>query len=184
MARERPTDPLAAPVAALCRAGETLLGAWLLAELPRLAASLWVPPSADERVGWQARFGQVQPAAGPPQQWLELEAHTHIALQCQRCLQGVQQPLALERRFRFVATEVEAERLDAESDDDHLVLQLRLDLRALLEDELILELPLVPRHEGPCPEPLPQPAAEPPEAQARPKPFAALAALRKGRPPT
>jgi uncharacterized protein len=100
MARERPTDPLAAPVAALCRAGETLLGAWLLAELPRLAASLWVPPSADERVGWQARFGQVQPAAGPPQQWLELEAHTHIALQCQRCLQGVQQPLALERRFR------------------------------------------------------------------------------------
>ena len=61
MSRERRTDPLAAPVAALCRDGDTLLGAWPLAELPRLGASLSVPPAADERVGWQARFSQVEP---------------------------------------------------------------------------------------------------------------------------
>jgi uncharacterized protein len=102
-------------------------------------------------------------------------------LQCQRCLQALQQPLVLERRFRFVASEDEAERLDADSDDDHLVLEPRLDLRSLVEDELILELPLVPRHEGPCPQPLPQPEPEPaePPDEARPNPFAALAALRK-----
>jgi len=51
-----------------------------------------------------------------------------------------------------------------------------------VEDELILELPLVPRHEGVCPEPLPFPgaadAAEEPAVE-RPNPFAALAALRK-----
>ena len=55
----------------------------------------------------------------------------------------------------------------------------RLDLRARVEDELILEQPLVPRHEGDCPQPLPlasTPAAEP---EARPNPFAVLAALRK-----
>lgn len=179
MARDRRTDPLAAPVAALCRDGETLRGAWLLAQLPRLAASLWAPPAADEQVGWQARFSQAQPAAGSPQLWLELEAHTHVTLQCQRCLQALQQPLALQRRFCFVASEADAERLDAESDDDHLVMTARLDLRALVEDELILELPIVPRHEGRCPEPLPLAPAAADEAEARPNPFAALAALRK-----
>jgi uncharacterized protein len=180
MSRERRTDPLAVPVAALCRDGETLLGAWPLADLPRLTESLFVPPAADERVGWQARFSQVQPVGSPPQLWLELEAHAHVTLQCQRCLQALQEPLALERRFRFVASEAEAERLDAESDDnDHLVLEPRLNLRALVEDELILELPLVPRHEGDCPEPLPQAAVPADEPEARPNPFAALAALRK-----
>jgi uncharacterized protein len=179
MSRDRRTDPLAAPVAALCREGETLLGAWPLAELPRLAASLFVPPTADERVGWQARFSQLEPAGSPPQLWLDIEAHAHVTLQCQRCLLALQEPLAMQRRFRFVASEAEAERLDAESDDDHLVLEPRLDLRALVEDELILELPIVPRHEGDCPEPLPLAAAPEEEPEARPNPFAALAALRK-----
>ena len=183
MARERRTDPLAVPAAALCHDGETLLGAWPLADLPRLAASLFVPPAADERVGWQARFRQVEPVGSPPQQWLELEAHAHVTLQCQRCLQALQQPLSLERRFRFVGSEAEAERLDADSDDDHL-LEPRLDLRALVEDELILELPLVPRHEGRCPQPLPQPEAAEPAGETRPNPFAALAALRKAGDPT
>lgn len=184
MARDRRIDPLAVPVAALCRDGETLIGAWPLAELPRLAESLFDAPAADDRVAWQARFGQETPAGSAPEPWLEIEARTHVTLQCQRCLQALQEPLAVQRRFRLVATEAEAERLDAESDDDHLVMSARLDLRALVEDELILELPLVPRHEGRCPEPLPQPAAEAPEPEARPNPFAALAALRKGGDPT
>jgi uncharacterized protein len=184
MARERRTDPLAAPAAALCRDGETLLGAWPLADLPRLAASLFLPPAADERVGWQARFSQVEPVGSPPQQWLELEAHAHVTLQCQRCLQALQRPLSLERRFRFVGSEAEAERLDADSEDDHLVMTVRLDLRALVEDELILELPLVPRHESPCPQPLPRPEPGEPAGEARPNPFAALAALRKAGGPT
>jgi len=179
MSRERRTDPLAVPVAALCRDGETLLGAWSLAELPRLAASLFVPPAADERAGWQARFSQMEPVGSPPQLWLNVEAHAHVTLQCQRCLQALHEPLAMQRRFRFVASEAEAERLDAESDDDHLVLEPRLDLRALVEDELILELPIVPRHEGECPEPLPLAAVPADETEARPNPFAALAALRK-----
>jgi uncharacterized protein len=177
MARERAPDPLAAPVAALCRDGDTLLGAWPVAAMPRLVESLFDAPGADDRVSWQARFGQETPVGRAPEAWLELEARTHVTLQCQRCLLALQHGLVLQRRFCFVATEAEAERLDAESDDDHLVLQPRLDLRALIEDELILELPLVPRHEGICPEPLPEPLA--PEAEPRPNPFAALAALKK-----
>ncbi len=180
MARERRTDPRAVPVATLCRDGETLLGAWPLADLPRLAGSLYDAPAASDHVSWQARFGQETPVGRAPQPWLELEARTHVTLQCQRCLQALQEPLAAQRRFLLVASEAEAERLDAESDDDHLVLVPRLDLLALVEDELILELPLVPRHEGVCPEPLPQPAADQEPEDERPNPFAALAALRKG----
>ena len=80
-------------------------------------------------------------------------------------------------------TEGQAEALDAELEDDVLELQRHTDLSELVEDELLLALPLVPRHED-CPEPLPmgelgdpEPAADaPPE---RPHPFAALAQLKK-----
>lgn len=179
MGREHRIDPLAAPVAALCRDGQALLGAWPLGELPRLADCLFEAPEADDRVAWQARFGQDTPAGAEPENWLEIEALTHVTLQCQRCLQALHEPLAVQRRFRFVATEAEAERLDADSDDDHLVTTPRLNLRTLVEDELMLELPIVPRHEGRCPQPLPQPAPGEPVEDARPNPFAALAALRK-----
>jgi uncharacterized protein len=85
--------------------------------------------------------------------------------------------LRVQRRFRFMRSEEEALRLDEDSEDDVLVLPARLDLLELLEDELILALPIVPRHEV-CPTPLPMPVqAEAAEAPA-PNPFAALAALR------
>ena len=63
-----------------------------------------------------------------------------------------------------------------------MALPRSLDLRALVEDELILELPLVPRHDA-CPQPLPQPASDPLEAQveAAPNPFAKLAVLKRGK---
>jgi len=100
-----------------------------------------------------------------------------VPLQCQRCLQTMTQTLRVDRRFRFVRNEEQAAELDEESDDDVLALPTRLDLVALLEDELILALPIVPRHDS-CPQPLPiQPAAEADE-EAAPHPFAALAALR------
>jgi uncharacterized protein len=85
-------------------------------------------------------------------------------------------PLSVDRRVFFVAGEDAAASLDAESEDDVLPLA-PLDVKALVEDELLLALPLVPRHEA-CPEPLP---FEPgPEAPASEHPFAALAALKRG----
>ena len=83
--------------------------------------------------------------------------------------------------MRFVRSEAEAERLDEVSDDDVLVLLPRLDLHELAEDELILALPLVPRHDDVCPEPLPMPIDDLPSEEPAPNPFAALAALRSAR---
>jgi uncharacterized protein len=95
----------------------------------------------------------------------------------------VQEEIDIDRWIRFVDTESEAAALDVDSDDDVLALPRHLDARELIEDELLLALPLVPRHEV-CPEPLPVPdaAAEPAaEVEAeRPNPFAALAALKRG----
>lgn len=172
------TAPRVIDVKPFCRDGTTVEAATPLASLRRLAGSLQGVP--DTAVPWSAA-GSVKPVTGgAPENWLHLQAHTAVPLQCQRCLQTYLQDLQVDRRFLFVANESLAERLDEELEDDVLVMPARLDLAELLEDELILALPLVPRHEGNCPEPLPVPADT--LAQDAPaKPFAALAALR-GRP--
>lgn len=175
--KERGPDPLALDVMALCKASGTLQGQWPLAALARLGESLCAV--SDGIATWLAR-GWLEPVlGGEPEVWLELQGKAEVPLECQRCLQPMSEQLVVQRRFRFVRSEDEAARLDEESEDDVLALPARLNLQALLEDELILALPIVPRH-GTCPVPLPLPAAEPLDDEApAPNPFAALAALRR-----
>ena len=105
-----------------------------------------------------------------------------LPLQCQRCLGSVETEVAVQRSLRFVSGENQAAALDADSEDDVLALSRAFDLRDLIEDELILALPLVPVH-GSCPEPLVAPADDPAfEQPARPNPFASLAALKSAKP--
>jgi uncharacterized protein len=130
-------------------------------------------------VTWSARGKQRATKGGAHQVWLHVQAQVHIALECQRCLQPVYAPLATERSFLFVADEALAAQLDADTDDDVLELTRSLDLRELIEDELLLALPLVPRHET-CPQPLLAPDTTLPDDEAAPHPFAALAALKRG----
>jgi uncharacterized protein len=177
----RPVDPRALNVRAFCGEAAALSGEWPLAALSRLTEGLFSAPEAGASVGWSIE-GSLRPVAGgEPEVWLHLKAQAKVALQCQRCLQQMQQALSVDRRFLFVRSEEEAERLDESSEDDVMVLSPRLDLQELLEDELILALPLVPKHEGTCPQPLPLPANPPEEGSEAPHPFAALAALRGGR---
>lgn len=192
--KERGADPQRLDLARFCQQGARLEGELAQGELQRLSAGLERLPgdSLPPPVAWSAQ-GEARPVAGAePELWLHLQAQTRVALLCQRCLQPYTEPLQLDRRLRFVKGDDEAARLDEESDDDVLALAPRTDLPALLEDELILALPLVPRH-GVCPEPLlpafdgTQPevdAAQPtnvPTPDLAPHPFAALAALRKPR---
>lgn len=177
--RNKGSDVHALDLPALCRHGQTLHGQLPLAAMERLATSLFAAPADQDTVVWSAQ-GSLLPVAGSEaQMWLALQARTRVQLQCQRCLQPMAQELALDRSLRFVRDEDEAARLDEESEDDVLALPPRLDLAALLEDELILALPLVPRHEE-CKPPLPlaDQAATAAEDDA-PHPFAALAALRR-----
>ena len=180
---KREHDALRLDVAAFAADGAALSGRWPGAELCRLADSQSLPQDmALPEVAWAVQ-GERRPVTGSEAElWLTLQVDTHAWLTCQRCLQPLEQPLMLDRRLRFVRGEAQAEALDAESDDDVLALSRSLDLRELAEDELLLALPLVPRHEA-CPQPLPIAVDADVDAEAeevRPNPFAALQALKRG----
>lgn len=176
----RATNPLRLDMVAFAAEGAAITGQWPGAELRRLAQSQFMPHDvAPADVSFDAQ-GERRPVAGAePEIWLRLRVHSSVWLACQRCLQPYRLPLAIDRRLRFVRDEAEAEALDSELEDDVLALARWLDLRTLAEDELLLALPIVPRHEGSCPQPLPMPqtAAEPIEAP-RINPFAVLRALK------
>jgi len=177
-------DPLRLDVAAFAADAGDLSGQWAGPDLPRLAESQTPPQDqAPHAVHWAVR-GESLPVAGAEAElWLSLQVQAQVWLTCQRCLQPYEVPLALDRRLRFVRGESQAEALDAELEDDVLALSRSLDLRELVEDELLLALPLVPRH-AVCPQPLPM-AAEaeplPDAAPERPNPFAVLQGLKTGK---
>lgn len=172
-------DPDRLHVEAFAKEEASLEGTWPLATLERLAGTT-VGGDTPAGVDWQAK-GESRPVKGAaPQAWVHVEARTTLMLECQRCLGPVSTPVHAQRSFLFVHGENTAAELDADSEDDVLALTRSLDLRALVEDELLLALPLVPRHEV-CPQPLEVPGqTDSPESEAAPNPFAALAALKKG----
>jgi uncharacterized protein len=132
---------------------------------------------ADNEVAWAAE-GESRPVHGAsPQVWLHLTAEAAVSLQCQRCLAAVSVPVEVRRSFRFVPGEDAAAQLDAASEEDVLALTRALDLHELIEDELLLAMPLVPLHTL-CPTPLPIPPADD-ISDERPNPFAVLAGLRR-----
>lgn len=187
------TLPTAIDLRACAQKAETLSGQAPLAAferraegLPGLAAEL-APVRWSARPEWREPLGELTPEAGrgvapQPQLWLHLQASAEVPQVCQRCLSPYAQPVEVDRWFRFVASEAAALAEDEDCEEDLLVLEPRFDLAALVEDELLLDLPLVPMHEQ-CPEPVRMSAGELPEAAVpaeKPNPFAALAAL-KGR---
>jgi uncharacterized protein len=104
--------------------------------------------------------------------------HGQVILECQRCLEPATIDLDCEVSIGVVGSEAEAELLPDELDP--VIVEDELNLIELIEDELLLALPIVPVHEH-CD--LPQAVmsgekhnAEPPK---RENPFAVLASLKK-----
>lgn len=179
--KSRPLDPRHLDVEAFAKDAGELAGAWPLAALERVAEAAHpdAPPGEGDTVSWRIEGERRTVRGGLPQTWLHLQARTRLSLVCQRCLGPVDCALDAERDILFVAGEEAAAQLDADSEDDVLALTRSLDLRELIEDELLLALPLVPRHEA-CPQPLPLPADDEVAEPERANPFAALAALKRG----
>jgi len=177
--KAREFDPTKLDVEAFAKIAGSLEGAWPLLALERLAGSAASLPESSV-VQWHAR-GELRPVrGGAGEVWLHMGASTHLMLECQRCLSPVETRVEASRSFLFVHGESTAAELDADSEDDVLALTRSLNLLELVEDELLLSLPLVPRHET-CPAPLAVGSAEfEPEEVEAPNPFAALAALKKG----
>ena len=105
---------------------------------------------------------------------------TEVALECQSCLQPVATRLSSDLSLIVVTSESELEQLDQEQDGiihaDRLI-----PLAALVEDELMLTLPMIPRHrDGECPgsdyAAIGRPATKQEDEPARTwRPFAGLA---------
>lgn len=133
-------------------------------------------------VAWSARGELRDPAHVRPGIWLHLQARAVLPLTCQRCLGPVDTPVAVERPFRFVADEATAAAEDDESEEDLLVLSRSFDLMGLIEDELLMAIPLVPQH-ATCPQPVTLQVADPGFDTESPheNPFAVLQRLRDGK---
>lgn len=167
---------------AFAQAGLPLVETTLLQNMERLAQETrGLQP--DSVISWQAR-AELRTSSGPEADiWLHLQASTSIALTCQRCMGAVETPIAVNQWYRFVASEDIAMAEDDEAEEDLLVMAPQFDLLAVLEDELLMALPLVPMH-GQCPV-APVLSAGTIEVenalqpQARPNPFAVLAQLKK-----
>ena len=81
-----------------------------------------------------------------PQLLLQLDGALSVC--CQRCLEGIVYPLKVRSVLQFVKNEEELTQEEIEDDTrDFLPAQSELDVVALIEDELILDLPSAPRHE-------------------------------------
>jgi len=108
---------------------------------------------AERTVHWRARGELLNPRHVDPEVWVHLEADASLPLVCQRCLHPVEVPLRVDRSFRFVADEATAAAQDDESEEDLLAISRAFDLVELVEDELLMALPVAPHHEV-CPVPV------------------------------
>lgn len=175
-------DPRRLNVQAFAQAGGGLSGHDPLSKYDRLLAETQ-GLGGDREVRWAARGEQQIDASGHARIWLNLQAGVSLPLTCQRCLGPADIEVTLERDFRFVDTEEQAEAEDEEAEEDVLVLSRDFDLQTLVEDELLMALPLVPRHEV-CPGDVKlavQDADFEAAQDAKPHPFSALAGLKAGK---
>jgi uncharacterized protein len=121
-------------------------------------------------------LGQTRGNGARLQHWLQLQASLTLTQRCQRCLEPMAVPLAVDRWFRFVADEATALAEDDTCEEDLLAMSSEFDALNLLEDELLLAMPLIVSH-GDC-----QPPPSAALGDDLPHPFAALAGLKLPKP--
>ncbi|MCE9571252.1 MAG: YceD family protein [Rhodocyclales bacterium] len=147
------------------RSGGVLERIVRLDELPRLADLLITTDGflSLRLTGWRDN----------DKSWLQLDVAGELVLCCQRCLDGVRFPLEIRSRLRLMAPGEEWPDDDLVDDSaDAVEAEKELAVLSLMEDEVLLALPIAPMHEK----------CDPPSADAGkhgPSPFASLAALKK-----
>jgi len=197
-------DPRELDLFEFARSGRQAAGVVRVSQLPRMLNE--VPseaPDRDTAFTWQAE-GSTQPelqddGTEGPQPYLRLALHGAAWLVCQRCLAPYEQAFNVDAIYRVVNTEEEAEEFPLDEDEVEVIVGSRqFDLVELIEEELLLSLPLVPKHDV-CPEvheslvsgvsgadaegdEAARDEAEEGGEPERPNPFAALEGLKRGGP--
>lgn len=160
-------DPLHLADAAVRLAGELPV-----ARLARLKAML---ASEDASVRVTARFGMDEQG----RRVLELAATADLEMTCQRCMGSVAVPVAVDTTLELVPEEAAADTASPRY-EPLFVGRDRMSLTEIVEDELLLQLPMIPRHEAGDSACLPASGATPGQEQdeMRENPFAILATLK------
>ena len=118
-------------------------GAWPVSSFERLAEAIC---SNQGEVAARLKFTT---RAGTP--CLDGYVQADLELRCERCLDPVMQHVESEFRFGLITNEAEADLLPKEF-EPLLVSDGEQSLVELVEDELLLSLPIVARHEDECSE--------------------------------
>ena len=123
------------------RSGSELHGAWPVAGFSRLRDLL----RTDEGTLQYELLGVAQERGYPA---LRLRIVGTLQLVCQRCLGALEFPLQIDVSLGLAATqaEIDAEPLEAEG-PERIVAGKEMAVRDLVEDEVLLAIPLAPRHE-------------------------------------
>jgi len=149
--------------------GGHLSGFRKLADMERLSSQL---VSNDGVVEARLDFGRDSQGI----RFVKGRLKTELALTCQRCLDTMRYPVDLAISLAIISTEDKAEELPEQYDPLVLDSQL-LSLTTLIEDEVILALPIVAMHpEAECTEHMAKQTDD--EGADKPHPFAALAELK------
>lgn len=162
----------------LTEGGETLRGSIPVRGMARLAGCL-LDDEGDVDV--ELEFG----IDAQRVRYLRGHLRTTLNLVCQRCLQPLSHPLDIDICLALLLSEDEVEGLP-EVYDPYVLDRRAAELTAIVEDELMLALPLIPTHDAAdCRIDAAYAAVEeatpPPDSGTR-RPFAGLDALWKGKP--
>ena len=124
------------------KAGSRLQGSWPVAAFRRLRDAL---RSEDGTLVYEL-LGVPEHQGRPA---LRLKVNGALQLSCQRCLGSLVFPLQIEVSLGLAATqaEIDAEPLAAEGPDS-IVAGKEMPVQALVEDEVLLAIPIAPRHES------------------------------------
>ncbi len=151
-----------------CRQSREFSAETLASALPRLDLA-----NHEGGLRWQAR-GARNAQGGDV---LELEIGGQLSVVCQRCLLPMVQAIDVHARYRVMRSEAEADAAPMDDDEfDPIVGSAAFDLDALVEDEVLLSLPVVPRHEK-CPDGADLTADT---SASRVSPFAVLSGFKAG----
>lgn len=121
------------------RKSQEIYGTIAASDLPRLHDALY---SEAGELQYQLSGGLSEER---PQ--LRLRVHGSLQLICQRCLEAMEFKLDLDSSFIIVPDEASMPLAEEEPDDeDYLVANVQMRIAELIEDEVLLGLPLAPTH--------------------------------------
>jgi uncharacterized protein len=147
---------------------QSFTGTFTPEDLERLAESL-----ADGR--GELRYEVTAVLDGQRQKVVSCIIEGFVFLLCQKSLEAFRHQVSVHDKLVLVDDEARLPAIEAESDtEDYVVADSPLDVRDLVEDAVLLSLPMVPVKPG-----LEAGQAGPKVAEPKESPFAALASLKK-----